>query len=275
MKIAVTGYRGKLGGELVRQGCVPLDCDVTDPDSISVALGQVKPDTIIHCAAIGGNKVDWCETDEGQKESYRVNVRGTAYMRWGFPGPMILISTSYIFDGDSGPYDEKVRGVPYPVNNYGFSKLAAEAVFQEFTNGTIVRTVGLYGGDRDDFAKQIISRTTSGDTIYALRALSFNPTYAPHLATALIELAYMKNPPRVVNVAGSDILSRYEFALQVAEVFNLDKSLILPTDKVDGWIAPRPRQAGLKLKLAKRLGLTLHGVMEGLTAMREAMYATA
>ncbi len=40
----------------------------------------------------------------------------------------ILISTDYVFDGTSAPYDE--RAVPNPLNKYGEQKLEAEKVVQ-------------------------------------------------------------------------------------------------------------------------------------------------
>ena len=273
MKIGVTGFRGKLGSSLVRMGCEPLDCDVTILDSVMGAIDMVRPDVIIHCAAKGNNKVDWCETADGEKVAYAVNARGTAHVRWSFSGPMILVSTSYIFDGKHGPYGEKVRGVPNPVNAYGFTKLAAECLFMDEGPGTIVRTVGLFGGNGDDFAKTIIAQLSAGDPVNALVNLSFNPTYVPYLAEWLVQLAKMKNPPKVLNLAGSKVQSRYEFALAVAEVFGLDKKLVIPTRKVENWIAPRPRAAGLRIDLMKKLGFQLHDVIDGLTEMRELMYA--
>lgn len=271
MKICVTGYKGKLGSALIAKGCEPLDCDVTVIDSVMAAVDMMRPDAIIHCAAKGNNKVDWCETQEGEKVAYRVNAIGTSNVRVAFRGPMILVSTSYIFDGRKGPYSEHPRGIPSPVNAYGFTKLAAEALFDP--PGTIVRTVGLYGGEQDDFAKTVIARLSLGDPIYALDNLYFNPTYVPHLAEWLIRLAEMPETPWMLNLAGSDILSRYEFALAVAEVFGLDKELVIATKKVDGWIAPRPAKAGLRVNLMRKLGFPLHGVTDGLKDMREAMYA--
>ncbi|MCP4356803.1 MAG: sugar nucleotide-binding protein, partial [Chloroflexi bacterium] len=58
--IAVTGHRGRLGSELVKRGCVPLDADVTDFYELNQAILKIKPDAIIHSAA--QTDVDACET---------------------------------------------------------------------------------------------------------------------------------------------------------------------------------------------------------------------
>ena len=51
-KIAVTGHKGRLGSELVRRGCIPLDVDITDERLVSLAIKSVEPDVIINCAAV-------------------------------------------------------------------------------------------------------------------------------------------------------------------------------------------------------------------------------
>ena len=51
MKIATTGWDGRIGRALVNAGCVPLDCDITDPFQLKQAVKKVKPDIIINCAA--------------------------------------------------------------------------------------------------------------------------------------------------------------------------------------------------------------------------------
>lgn len=269
MRIGVTGHRGKLGSELVRQGCEPLECDVTIPESVKAALEVVHPDVVIHCAAVGNNRVDEVETDTGWKHAWRVNVGGTANVRWMFSGYMISLSTSYVFDGRRGPYKESAR--VDPVNKYGWTKLAAEAAFLTEEPGTTVRTVGLYGGDRPDFAKQVVDALVTGSSVSAIQTVSFNPTYVPFLAADLIKLASMgkQNPPRVLNLAGGDILTRYEFALAVANVFGLDNERVIPVRKVDAWVAPRPARGGLRMDYARKLGFPIRPVMDGLMKFKD------
>ena len=102
-RIAVTGYKGRLGNELINQGCIPLDCDITRPITIKKAIGQVCPDVIIHCAA--KTDVDGCE--QHKDIAFKVNAEGTNNLRECFPGGKIIyISTDYIFDGTAGVYKE-------------------------------------------------------------------------------------------------------------------------------------------------------------------------
>ena len=99
------------------------------------------------------------------------------------------------------------------------------------------------------------------DVVKSLRA---NQTYVPHLAEALVVLAILAKPPRVLNLGSKDVISRYEFALMIASAFGLDKELIHPVTNVDGWVAKRPTKGGLRTNLAEKLGLPIYTVKEGL-----------
>ena len=119
-RIGVTGANGNLGTELVRIGCVPLECDITDPDQIQDAIDRVEPDVIINAAA--KTNVDACETKEGENEAIAVNFKGIGLLREIYDGQIIHISTSYVFNGKRGPYKE--RGKFDPLQVYGFTKMA-------------------------------------------------------------------------------------------------------------------------------------------------------
>src|SRR5512139_2847081 len=125
MIIAVTGHKGRLGSELVRLGCTPLDCDITEYQSIELALHLVKPDVVINCAAY--TNVDACENSDEYLDALKVNTWGVEHLRDVFDGRLIHISSDYIFKGYSGPYDEKSLEFD-PVNSYGYSKVGAEVI---------------------------------------------------------------------------------------------------------------------------------------------------
>ena len=65
-------------------------------------------------------------------------------------------------------------------------------------------------------------------------------------------------------------LSRYDFAIKIAEIFELDKSLIRPVKSSEHLQkAMRPLKAGLAVEMAKNLLTTrLLGVEESLKLLR-------
>ena len=81
-----------------------------------------------------------------------------------------------------------------------------------------------------------------------------SPTLADNLAEALLELAHQ--PLRgVFHVAGAERTSRYDFAVRLARVFNLDPDLIAKarTKDLKFWIARRPPDSSLSVGKAERV----------------------
>ena len=74
----------------------------------------------------------------------------------------------------------------------------------------------------------------------------------------------MPTKPSLVHIAGSDVLSRYEFATMLATEFGLDKNLIVPTHKAILGAAKRPSRAGLNVDFAKSLGLPIYSAVDGI-----------
>jgi len=262
--IGVTGYKGRLGSELIKQGCVGFEGNIND-EYIGKYIN--KFDVLIHCAAI--TDVDGCERDLYDK-AFTVNEAGTKNLRRNFNGKIIYLSTDYVFDGMAkGNYGE--HSIPNPISVYGYTKLLGEGQikYRNHPGDVIVRTTILYGSPvKPDFVTNTLAKLRSGEKFTVPYNLFGNPTYVPHLAEALMKLVEIPNPPRIVNIAGKEILSRYEFVLAIADTWGLDKSLIVPVREVPG-AAMRPLKVGLKTVLAEKLGLPIYSVYDGLKEMKE------
>jgi dTDP-4-dehydrorhamnose reductase len=96
-----------------------------------------------------------------------------------------------------------------------------------------------------------------------------NPTFVSDLALAMIK-AFELNREGVFHVGGGDQLSRYDFAKQAAEVFDLDASLIKSIKTRDLIQAsPRPMRSGfITLKAETQLGIHFLTVKEGLILLK-------
>lgn len=277
-KIAVNGVKGRLGSTLMKlyPGCYPLLADITKPDEIQVEMNRVKPDIVIHCAAY--TDVDGCELNS--KKAYDVNMTGFSNVRRSFDGQMILVSTDYVFDGKKGNYKE-TRAIN-PINVYGNSKAGAEMAMEifDYPDDVIVRTTILYGSkSKPDFVSKLLERYMVGKgwDIPVTTRLHGNPTHVEHLARGIMDVVNFPtqtmikafpHSQRIINIAGEEILSRYEFALEIADIFQLDKTRFIPDTATRTDPAKRPENVGLNVSLAKKLGITIKPVHEGLELMR-------
>lgn len=262
MRIATTGHLGRLGSELVRRGCIPLEADITNKQQVVSQIKDIDPDIIINCAAY--TDVSACENEGEYKKALDVNYFGVKNIRMAFPKLLVHISTDYVFDGKKGPYSESAKLTP-AVNNYGLTKQGAEIFLQTMPFPfSIVRTTCLYDNHiREDFVSSALKQLEIGWDYKTTTKLSGNPTYVPHLAEAILMLIKMPQIPEIVHIAGRDAMTRYEFALMIASVFGYDKEKVIPTSKTFG-AGNRPAKGGLKTKLAEKLGLPIYSALDGL-----------
>jgi dTDP-4-dehydrorhamnose reductase len=102
-----------------------------------------------------------------------------------------------------------------------------------------------------NFAKYLVEKLKAGETVKALIDQYTSPTQATLLGRAIIEIAEEKIEG-IFHIVG-ERMSRYDFAIKVAEVLGLDKSLILPAEMREmTWIAKRPRDSSLNYDETKK-----------------------
>lgn len=265
VKIAVTGPHGRLGSELVRRGCMPIEASVTDFMALSKAFMGIDPDVIIHCAAM--TDVDMCEG--APIHAAEINMGGTYGLAEMFPGRIVYISTDYIFDGREGPYGE--TATPNPLNVYGWTKLGGEIVLRNRGDerDLIVRTTVLFDKYSDNFVTNVARKLLQGATVALPSGLLGSPTYVPHLADGILA-AIEKGISGVVNLAGWRAMSRWEFGMCIAAMLETDG--VVAYGPVNGR-APRPRNAGLRVDKARSLGLPIGDPLDGLKEVTHALEA--
>ena len=278
MRALIIGASGQVGGALaslcVRRrievykadlsGQGNLLLDLSAPSTIAPAFEKARPDLVLLCSAM--TNVDACEKDPAQ--SQKVNSEGPALVaeecrKTG--AKLVYFSTEYVFDGKNGPYSEEA--VPNPLSVYGRTKLEGEKAVLALPGGLSVRTTVVYGYDAasKNFVMQLIAAHKAGARMRVPADQYSNPTYAPELAAAVLDLAE-KGASGVFNVVGPDWLNRHEFALKACEAFGFKPDFLEPRLTAElGQAAPRPLKAGLLTdKLAAALGRRLPPVDESL-----------
>ena len=244
--------------------------DVTNRSDVKSLISSFQPNIILNAAA--ATNVDWCESN--REETWKINVTAVenlveASRKVG--AQLIHVSTDYVFDGKNGPYDETAK--PNPLGYYGKTKLASEnAIRSEAIRHTIIRTIVLYGSGirvKANFALWVVNSLKVGKQITVVDDQIGNPTFVGDLAMAMIK-AFELNREGIFHIGGGDQLSRYDFAIQAAEVFNLDASLIMRIKTSDLiQTSPRPMISGfITLKAETQLGMRFLNVKEGLTLLK-------
>ena len=260
MKVLITGGKGMLGrtlcAELNEFEMVPTDLpegDITNPAVFEALLAEVKPDAVIHCAAM--TAVDKCETEVDL--AYKLNAFGTGVVamachRQGVR--MIAISTDYVFEGSADrPYNE------FDAANggntvYGKSKFAGEeAVRRHCPDHVICRISWLYGAGGPSFVHAMLKLADgTREELKVVADQIGNPTSC--LAVAR-QLRNILNNRQLVGTYHLTCEGETTWAGFAQEIFRLRKvrQKVVPC-RTDEFPRPAPRPANSRLdKMMLRL----------------------
>ncbi|MGH9352877.1 MAG: dTDP-4-dehydrorhamnose reductase [Terriglobia bacterium] len=227
MKVAITGAAGLFGHALVqvfgeRHTVCPLsheDMDVTREDEVDAVIARIKPDVVVHAAAIPNPDV--CE--ENPARAYAVNVHGTRYLaaaarRAG--ARVAVISTDAVFDGQkTSPYTES--DPPAPATVYGRTKLRAENITRAAEEWWIFRVSVLFGPGKENFVEKGLRRVAADEPYVVAADQLGNATYTIDAARKIREVIEAQRFG-LYHVANSGSCTRLELARHAAELAGLD-----------------------------------------------------
>ena len=296
-KIVITGSNGLLGQTLVnllmkepenysvfglskgdnrmnRNDFLYYDIDITNYAQLEECISYIHPSFIINTAAM--TNVDTCEIKP--KECNNLNTEAVKYLTQicaKLNIHFIQISTDFIFDGSKGFYKE--TDLPNPLSIYGHSKLKAENIVKNSgVNFSILRTILVYGKvvnlKRNNIVLWVKDMLENNKEITIVDDQYRMPTYVEDLATAC-KLIVDKNISGVYHISSNELLSVFEIANQIADVFGLNKKLIKPiSTKTLNQKAIRPQKTGFDLsKTIKELDFQPTSFLLGLKRFKQTL----
>jgi dTDP-4-dehydrorhamnose reductase len=222
----------------------PVKIELSNADILFDRLSSINPDLIINAA--GFTSVDRCESEK--REAYLINglslkeiVRYCRVRR----KPLIHISTDYVFDGNDGNYNEE--SIPNPINFYGLSKLIGDTFALSYDESLVVRTSGVFGSSKN-FPMFVVEALKRKESVPVIEGY-YSPIFSDFLARAVIQLID-SGKRGLLNVAGERV-SRMHFAELIANKFNLNKNLLVPSKGRMSLAAKRPYDSSLDITRAK------------------------
>jgi|LWDU01.1.fsa_nt_gi dTDP-4-dehydrorhamnose reductase len=243
--------------------------DVVNKDGTINLIKKLNPNLVIHCVALSG--VDLAETNH--KLSNSVTVDGTKNIILGcveINCKIIYISTTYVYNENIPINTEK--DIPSPKTYYGKSKLEAEKLIQNSTlDYLILRIDQAYGwtkpGQKTNSVIRVLDSLTKGKNFKEIEDWYNVSTFLPDIAYATEKLI-QQNETGIYNLTGSDFVSRLDWSILIAEIFNLDKKLIIPikSDSLN-LIAKTPKINASNEKLFQTINFRMSGIKEGALTM--------
>ena len=264
MKILITGGKGMLGRtlqrELAEHEIVVADLpewDITDDAGFVAKASEVKPDLIVHCAAM--TKVDDCEAKRDL--AFKLNEEGSRNVALAAKvvgARLMAISTDYVFSGEPPrePWAWSEMDIPRPRTVYGASKFAGEQMIQMILpEAVIIRIAWLYGAGGPSFVHTMAKLgAQEGAPLKVVNDQRGNPTSTKTVADVI---RFLMTKPDVSGIVHATCEDQCTWNDQTDELFRLQgltRAVEPCTREEFPRPAPRPRNSALKKSVLNLLG---------------------
>ena len=230
MKVLVTGVKGQLGYDVVKElkkrgytavGVDVEEMDITDEVAVDRVITHAMVDAVVHYAAY--TAVDAAEDNVGVCN--KINIEGTkniAKTCKKLDIKMIYISTDYVFDGQGTRPWEPDDKVTEPLNAYGMSKYLGEQEVQKYLEKYyIVRIAWVFGINGKNFVKTMLRVGGENGKVSVVNDQFGSPTYTEDLSILLVDMLET-NAYGIYHATNEGYCSWYDFACEIFKQADMD-----------------------------------------------------
>jgi len=236
-----------------------IKLDITNKSELKYICDEINPDIIINTAAF--TDVNYCEIEK--EKAVDINVNGVRNLLSAMKNEtlFIQISTDYVFDGVSGWYTEE--NPTYPETYYGKTKLEAENILRGSNKQyLILRPNVLFGNDINSdasFVSWVFQNLKKQNKINVVIDQISNPTWTTAFSQAIRQCIIMK-ARGIYHYGSDDVISRFDFAKLIAEIFDFDSSLVHPINSENlNQIPVRPKKTNVDVsKISNEIGAQIY-----------------
>lgn len=262
MKLLITGVKGQLGYDIIREceargiAAVGVDIDemdITDEQACRRVITGSGADAVIHCAAY--TAVDAAQDHE---ELCRlVNAQGTKYIAGvcrDLGIKMMYFSTDYVFNGQ-GERPWEPDDAREPLNVYGQTKYEGELYVEELLEKYfIVRIAWVFGLNGHNFIKTMLRLGRERGAVSVVNDQIGSPTYTYDLARLAVDMIGTDQYGRY-HATNEGLCSWYDFACEIFAQAGMDEVEVTPVDSsAFPTKAKRPRNSRLEKKKLDEMG---------------------
>ena len=229
MKILVTGVKGQLGYDCVRElrkrgytnvlGIDKETLDITDEEKVLSFIKEYKPDVVMHNAA-------WTAVDKAEENKdlvYKVNALGPKYIAKACKevgAKMVYISTDYVFDG-KGETPFEVDSPKNGLSTYGKTKGQGEDFVTSILDKYFIVLISwVFGVNGNNFVKTMLKLADMGKTeLNVVSDQIGSVTYTYDLAKLLCDMIET-DKYGIYHATNEGYISWKEFAEEIFKLAN-------------------------------------------------------
>lgn len=261
LKILVTGVKGQLGHDCVREllsrgyqnvrGIDIDDLDITDEKAVHKYINDYHPDVVMHNAA-------WTAVDKAEQMPdlvYKVNALGPKYIAEACKevgAKMIYISTDYVFDGKGEKFFE-VNDPKNGLSTYGKTKSQGE----DFVTSTlkkffIIRISWVFGINGNNFIRTMKKLADAGKTeLNVVCDQIGSPTYTFDLSKLMCDM-FETEKYGVYHATNEGVCSWAEFAEEIFKDLGVNVKVNHVTTEEYKKLVPNQADRPLNSRMSKR-----------------------
>ena len=284
MKLLVTGASGLLGislaleamrghevvgvdrGKLKSAPFQILRADLLQANAINFMIDSARPDWIVNCAAMAN--LDVCEQYPREARVVNTDIPGELARVCAKKGiRFVHISTDAVFDGvKTNPYTEEDE--PNPLGVYSQTKLEGERAVDAANLQAAIARVNFFGwslSGKHSLGEFFFNGLSEGKSVNGFTDVIFCPIFVRYTAQLLLDILE-KGLCGLYHVVGAQVMSKYQFGVEIARRFSLPESLISPRSvEESGLTARRSHNLWLSThKLSTDLGYEIPRFSTGL-----------
>ena len=263
--VAATVHEHPVGIPGVRE----VRCSLEEDSSFRQVMTEQRPNIVVYAAGL--TDVDKCESNEPLADRLHAEIPAgmAAVLAAEGEGRFVYISSDHLWDGTRGMMreDDPVS----PINAYARSKAKGERLVADASKTALILRTNFFGQGRPwrlSLSDWMLKQLSSDKPFNAFSDAYFTPIAVPILFS-LIENCLTQGLSGIFHAGGADRLSKYDFAMRLAEWGGYSQSLIragLVSDA--GLVASRPADMSLSTqKLSTALGRSAPGLDDSLHAI--------
>ena len=261
MKFLITGYKGQLGYDIVRElekrgykDYLAIDkeeMDITDREQVFEVVKKYNPDVIFHCAA-------WTAVDKAEdfpEKVFEVNANGTKNLSNAAKkndAKIVYISTDYVFDGQ-GETPFEIDSIHGGLSVYGKSKAKGEDYVREITNKYfIIRISWAFGKNGNNFVKTMLKLASMGrKELNVVPDQIGSVTYTKDLAVLICDMIATEKYG-TYHATNEGFISWADFAEEIFRIKGLDVKINRVTTSEYLKLVPSQAIRPLNSRLSKK-----------------------
>ena len=261
MKIIIFGAAGFLGTKLMNylskdNKIIGADInkeeniekiDATDKEEVRIFLLNHKPDIVVDTVALTSSVACEKNPELGKKLNYQT-AKNIAEACKEIGVKMIFISSSYVFDGEKGDYDEKDE--TNATNEYAKTKLMAEEEVLKLKNSLVLRIDMIYGMYKGKVRYGAGFIEDGAEVGYSDQIKK--PLFVEDVPKIILELI-QKDEKGIFHLGGPETMKMIDFLKSLASLIGQENKIKVIDSS--GWIVKSPKNSTLDISKINSLGI--------------------